>query len=59
MLLKNIVIVFSDLQGIVDRIAKPLSKSERFHEGHLELWHVGWVLDVAQVPDGSLVFFES
>ena len=47
------LILFSDLQGIVDRIAKPLSKSERFHEGHLELWHVGGVLDVAQVPEGS------
>ena len=47
MLLNSIVIVFSDLQGIVDGIAKPLSKSERLHEGHLELWHVGGVLDVA------------
>ena len=47
MLLYNMVIVFSDLQGIVDCIAKPLSKSERLHEGHLELWHVGGVLDVA------------
>ena len=47
MLLKSMVIVFSNLQGIVDRIAKPLSKSKRFHEGHLELWHVGGVLDVA------------
>ena len=41
------VIVLSDLQGVVDRIAKSLSKGERFHEGHLELWHVRGVLDVA------------